>query len=316
MSFYCIFSAPVFMEPKREIISPTDLTKWEKSQAYSDYLGFIFTLNDSVKGKSMREDCYMSEASTKLLAMLDTMNSWIDKIPPIDQPQRFGNKAFRTWCSKLEESADSLIQPLLPEKFKGAATELVAYLKDGFGNKTRIDYGTGHEASFAAFLCCLFKLRVLDQRDCVAIVFKVFQRYLELMRRLQLGYRMEPAGSQGVWGLDDFQFLPFIWGSSQLTGHSRLEPQNLTCEKTVEENHLDYMFLGCIRFINQMKTGPFAEHSNTLWGISSVRTWEKVNSGLIKMYKAEVLSKFPVMQHFVFGTLMSIQKADKFKKPL
>jgi len=65
-----------------------------------------------------------------------------------------------------------------------------------------------------------------------------------------------------------------------------------------------------------MKRGPFAEHSNTLWGISSVKTWEKVNSGLMKMYKAEVLSKFPVIQHFVFGTLMSIKEGEKFKKPL
>ena len=40
--------------------------------------------------------------------------------------------------------------------------------------------------------------------------------------------------------------------------------------------------------ILQVKTGPFAEHSNTLWGISSVAEWTKVNSGLIKMYKAEV----------------------------
>lgn len=38
----------------------------------------------------------------------------------------------------------------------------------------------------------------------------------------------------------------------------------------------------------QVKTGPFAEHSNKLYGISGVAEWSKVNSGLIKMYKAEV----------------------------
>ncbi|VDP35122.1 unnamed protein product [Soboliphyme baturini] len=57
----------------------------------------------------------------------------------------------------------------------------------------------------------------------------------------------------------------------------------------------------------QMKTGPFAEHSNQLWNISSVSTWDKVNSGLMKMYKAEVLGKFPVVQHFLFGNLLTIK---------
>lgn len=50
----------------------------------------------------------------------------------------------------------------------------------------------------------------------------------------------------------------------------------------------DYLFLSCIKYINKVKTGPFAEHSNQLWGISGVASWSKINGGLIKMYKVEV----------------------------
>ena len=46
---------------------------------------------------------FLLKASKKLIDMLDTLDTWIGEIPPIDQPQRFGNKAFRTWCGKLEE---------------------------------------------------------------------------------------------------------------------------------------------------------------------------------------------------------------------
>lgn len=59
-------------------------------------------------------------------------------------------------------------------------------------------------------------------------------------------------------------------------------------EDIVNAHADEYMFLSCIRYINQVKTGPFAEHSNQLWSISGVSSWSKINSGLIKMYKVEV----------------------------
>lgn len=35
--------------------------------------------------------------------LLGTLDRWINETPPVDQPSRFGNKAYRTWFAKLDQ---------------------------------------------------------------------------------------------------------------------------------------------------------------------------------------------------------------------
>lgn len=299
-----------FVVPVKAVNSNEDMDQWQKSEAYEEYVGFINALNIAVKNKSNKATCSMSGVVSTVLELLEKLDLWIDQTPPIDQPQRFGNQAFAQWLKKVTEGAEELLNEALPAKYQNAIPELVVYLVNGFGNGTRIDYGTGHEMSFLMLLCCLFKIGALTQTDKIAAVNKIFARYLTLVRKLQITYRMEPAGSHGVWSLDDYQFVPFIWGSSQLVGQGHIEPKMFLEKECVDNFTEEYMFIGCIEFINKVKTGQFAEHSNQLWNISAVPTWTKINTGLLKMYKAEVLAKFPVIQHVLFGSLLPFKPAQ------
>lgn len=130
-------------------------------------------------------------------------------------------------------------------------------------------------------------------------------------------YKLEPAGSHGVWSLDDYHFLPFYFGASQLrgtlpflamssddTGHPNIKPRSVRNEDIYTHYGSKYMYLGMIKFINEVKTGPFHEHSQILDSIANTIHWDKITLGMMKMYKGEVLGKFPVMQHFFFGSLI------------
>jgi serine/threonine-protein phosphatase 2A activator len=55
---------------------------------------------------------------------------------------------------------------------------MTPYFLGGFGSGQRLDYGTGHELSFAAFLCALFLLRILDPaKDAVAAALLILPKY-------------------------------------------------------------------------------------------------------------------------------------------
>lgn len=177
-----------------------------------------------------------------MLGLLDELDRWIDEVPPLPTPQRFGNLAFRTWGERLEQvflsaslfdhshnlnrlqRADELLVAMMPE-FSAAAPHVRPYLLTAFGSFVRMDYGTGHETSFVIFLLCLTLIRFLgfNSEEARDIVLVVFVRYLRLCWRLQDVYRLEPAGSHGVWGLDDSHFIGYIFGSAQLRGQPTVE---------------------------------------------------------------------------------------------
>jgi hypothetical protein len=125
------------------------------------------------------------------------------------------------------------------------------------------------------------------------------------MRKLQMTYMLEPAGSHGVWGLDDYRCLTFVFGSAQLVGHSEIVPSSVNNEEVLKEHSADYLYLEGISFIKKIKSrAPFHETSPMLFDISNLTDWSKVHAGLLRLFQGEVLNKLPVVQHIPFGSLV------------
>ncbi|KAK6956985.1 Serine/threonine-protein phosphatase 2A activator 1 [Daldinia eschscholtzii] len=340
-----------FIRPTKQINEGPDVAKFLTSKAYRDIGTFVMQLNRAMcPRKSVGDDGkdkitafhIGSEYETqpvqsvlKLQKLLARIESYIDEAPPDQGPRRFGNVSFRKWYKLLEERVAGLLDEFLPgsvlnfgpggESDATAKDELTAYLLGGFGSPQRLDYGTGHELSFLAFLGGLWKLGAFKDGKPGgdierSIVLGIFEPYLRVVRRLILTYTLEPAGSHGVWGLDDHSFQPYIYGSAQLTRaitdsepmpiegslFRAPKPAQVVKADYVEQERKRNMYFSAIGFINDVKKGPFWEHSPILFDISGIKDgWGKINKGMIKMFNAEVLSKFPVVQHFPFGSLFS-----------
>ncbi|CAN8098195.1 unnamed protein product [Discula destructiva] len=346
-------TAHAFAVPSKCINDGPDVARFLTSKAYRDIGIFVMQLNRALcprknlsgSGSSKtfplvgggRKD---PESVRKLQMLLERTNAIIDEAPPDPGPRRFGNVSFRKWYALVEERVEALLQDfldvavldfLVTEQEDGdgvirrALDELRAYYLGSFGSPQRLDYGTGHELSFLAFLGCLWKLGAFQNGNQGgdierSLILGVFEPYLKVIRRLILTYTLEPAGSHGVWGLDDHSFMPYIFGSAQLTRpitesepmplegsvERAPKPGDVVKADAVERLREVNMYFSAIGFINDVKTGPFWEHSPILYDISGVKDgWGKINKGMIKMFNAEVLSKFPVVQHFPFGSLFS-----------
>jgi hypothetical protein len=218
---------------------------------------------------------------------------------------------------RLAVGESTIIESLSSEKDRAVARELCSYLQSSFGHEVRLDYGTGHESSFQVFLFTLCKLGCFGSSQneppaasrLKAVTLSIWSAYLSITRVLQTEYMLEPAGSHGVWGLDDYHCLPFYFGACQLQADGDgSTPGSIHEKEELSQGSEAFLYYGCISYIQSLKKGvPFFESSPMLNDISRLPSWQKVASGLLKLYEGEVLKKRQVVQHFMFGEIF---KAD------
>ena len=171
-----------FIVPVKKINDGNDVSTFLASRAYRDIMHFLLQLNRAmfpliISGSESDQTCIQtfeigssivpfSDTVIQLRKLLFTLNSTIDEVPLDTGPRRFGNLSFRKWFELVESQATELLEEYLPPQVcsfehgsgPDALTELRGYLLGSFGSPQRLDYGTGHELSFMAFLAGIWKL--------------------------------------------------------------------------------------------------------------------------------------------------------------
>jgi serine/threonine-protein phosphatase 2A activator len=147
---------------------------WLSSKAYSDIMTFLLQLNYAMFPKDASSTPFdsnavgtLSKPALGLQSLLRILEGIIDEAPPDTGPRRFGNISFRKWFDIVRSRLPDLLSAHLPQESLDfafsraglpARAELEEYLLGSFGSPQRLDYGTGHELSFLAFLGGIWKL--------------------------------------------------------------------------------------------------------------------------------------------------------------
>jgi serine/threonine-protein phosphatase 2A activator len=180
---------PDTWEPaSKRIRTQQDVQLALKRSSLRKFVAFSISLSEAVVGMTLSEECPLSPNGHAVIAALDRLSQICKDTPTATHAVRYGNPAFRAWFDSMQAVAPELVYSILGDDLGPATIELVPYFLDSFGNRSRIDYGTGHETTFMMFLYCLFSLGVLQESDRKATVTRIFKKYIDLMRQLQTKY--------------------------------------------------------------------------------------------------------------------------------
>lgn len=295
---------------EKKIFTHPDLYDFLHCTTYKTLVGFIELLGSSIQGThETPPDCL---TLSPLLDAMDSMQKFIgfdlnesttSRYFYLHSNFRYGNPKFRNWHAKMVG--------ILETKVSFLSVEFREYFCASFGNLERLDYGTGHELHFICSLYCLYTELQLEHAELKFLVLVLFKKYLMLVHSLLRTYLLEPAGSHGVWGLDDYHFLPYLFGASQAIGHPHLRPKSMFNPDAVTVFKDTNLYFLMIAFLSETKRFSLKWNSPMLNDISQINDWKRIHDGLLRMYIGEILGKLPIMQHFLFGTVLDFQPSEE-----
>lgn len=126
-----------FVKPIRKIFDERDLQEFKKSPAKSEITSFVNLCAKHIIGRKISDICDVPGRITQFSEFMDRLHNLVDEVPPIPQPMRYGNKAFRQWHGRMVEESNIYLDALLDQsecaEFRNAKIELVPYLIGSFG---------------------------------------------------------------------------------------------------------------------------------------------------------------------------------------
>lgn len=145
--------SPTYIVPTKRILSKEDHALFLESPTHRLVLNFVTDLNTSVLNRPNSYNCPVSSFLQNILSVLDNVEAVFKACPPEEQGlSRFGNKGFQKFYDQIWEKSPGWHTEILGLN-EEQSKEIGRYFCEAWGNRTRIDYGSGHELNFLCWMC-------------------------------------------------------------------------------------------------------------------------------------------------------------------
>eukprot|EP00835_Amoeboradix_gromovi_P003750 NODE_260_length_12610_cov_0.413076.p5 type:complete len:224 gc:universal NODE_260_length_12610_cov_0.413076:12419-11748(-) len=173
--------------PTKQIETPQDVDIWIKSKGLGLLLTTLLSLTDLVTDTIIPNE--VDSKIENLSSALDAIDNEIQNFTSDNKisSTRFGDPNVRKFHTWISENSGNLIYDIGP-----LSVEANSYFNESFGS-FRLDFGSGHELNFLAFLCIHYKHNSSKEFGR-QLILVVYGRYIKLVRKIIVSFNLEPAG--------------------------------------------------------------------------------------------------------------------------